>query len=668
MRDTLARAVAALVVIVLTVGAPAGQSPVRYIYDELGRLIAVIDTSGAAAIYSYDAVGNLLSIVRQNTGVVSILEFSPIGGSIGERVKLYGTGFSATPSQNTVTFNGVSATATSSTTTEIVTTVPATATTGTIAVTTPSGSATSATAFVVGTSAAPTISSVSPGDGVATTAVTVTGTNFASTGPQNRLLFNTSPAPITTASSTSLVTAVPASATSGEVRVATQAGEAVSASDFFVAPPPYAVSDIAVTDRMTPGTSKTVTISTANKIGLVLFDATAGQRVSLAIGKGMSNIVTLLNHDGTVLHSGSAGIVEGFFDATTLRATGSYTILVDPVGSATGSITLTLYDVPADTGGTITAGGSAVTATTTVAGQNGRYTFTGSPGQRVSLTVGTGPGGTVKLVGPDLGVIASVSVPVFGVGFIDTRTLALAGTYSVIVDYTAKNVGSVALTLYNVPADLSGTITAGGSAVTATVSTPGQNGAYTFSGSSGQRVSLLISSVSMTATVSIRTSTATVLGSSTVTALAGFIEPVSLPSTETYTVVVDPSLSHTGSVTLNLYTVDPDVTGTLTVNAAATSVSLPTQGQNASFTFSGTASQQITVRVTNADIRLPGGAGTSVTVKLLRPDGTVLTSTTSFGTTFNLATQTLATTGTYTVVVDPNQAGTGTLSLRVTNP
>lgn len=668
MRDTLARAIAALVVMVLTVSAPAGQSPVRYIYDELGRLIAVIDTSGAAAIYSYDAVGNLLSIVRQNTGVVSILEFSPNGGSIGQGVRLYGTGFSATPSQNTVTFNGVSATVTSSTATEIVTTVPATATTGTIAVATPSGSATSATAFVVGTSDAPTISSVSPGDGVASTAVTVTGTNFATTGPQNRLLFNTSPAPITSASATSITTAVPASATSGKIRVATQAGEAVSASDFIVAPPPYAVSDIAVTDRMTPGTSKTVTIGTANKIGLVLFDATAGQRVSLAVGKGMSSIVRLLNHDATTIDSASAGIVEAFLDAVVLRATGTYTILVDPVGSATGSITVTLHDVPADAAGAIAAGGSSVTATTTVAGQNGRYPFAGVPGQRVSLTVGAGPGGKVRLVGPDLETIGSVSIPVFGIGFIDTQTLVLAGTHAVIVDYTGKNVGSVALTLYDVPADLSATLTAGGAGVAAAIGTPGQNGEYSFSGTTGQRVSLLISNVSMTAGVSVRTSTGSVLGSATVTALAAFIEPVSLPSTGTYIVRVDPSLAHTGSVTLNLYDVDPDVTGTLTINAVATNLSLPAEGQNASFTFSGTASQQITVRVTNADIRLPAGAGTSVTVKLLRPDGTVLTSTTSFGTTFNLTTQTLATTGTYTVIVDPNQAGTGTLSLRVTNP
>lgn len=39
---------------------------VQYLYDDLGRLIAVVDgTAGEAAIYQYDAVGNLLGIVRQ---------------------------------------------------------------------------------------------------------------------------------------------------------------------------------------------------------------------------------------------------------------------------------------------------------------------------------------------------------------------------------------------------------------------------------------------------------------------------------------------------------------------------------------------------------------------------------------------------------------------------
>jgi YD repeat-containing protein len=159
MHGSVVRRIVACSLLAITFMAAVSAQTVRYIYDELGRLVAVIDPNGDAAIYNYDAVGNLLSIVRQTAGTVAILEFTPNGGTIGATVKLFGTGFSATPSQNTVTFNGTAATVTSSTTTEIVTSVPSSATTGTIAVTTPSGSATSATAFTVSASAAPTISS-----------------------------------------------------------------------------------------------------------------------------------------------------------------------------------------------------------------------------------------------------------------------------------------------------------------------------------------------------------------------------------------------------------------------------------------------------------------------------------------------------------------------------
>jgi len=404
-----------------------------------------------------------------------------------------------------VTFNGVAATVTSSTSTQIVTAVPATATTGSIGVTTPTGNATSGSAFTVVASSAPTISSLSPPSGVTATAVTVTGTNFDPVGPRNRLLFNATPAAITSPTTTSLTTSVPASATSGKVSVGTVNGTATSTTDFIIAPPPYAVSDILVTDRMTPGSSKTVTIGTANKIGLILFDGVAGQRVSLKIGTGMTSGVTLFNHNHTALGSTTVGVVEAYIDTVTLTANATYTILVDPVGTATGSITLTLYDVPADFSGTITAGGSSQTVTTTIPGQNGRLTFTGTVGQRISLKVGTGPlGGTVSLVGPDHVQLASTSVPIFGTSFIDTLTLTLAGMYSIVVNHSTNKVGSVQLTLYNVPADLTATIAAGGSAVTASPATPGQNAGYTFSGSAGQRVSVYISGVSMTAGVSIK--------------------------------------------------------------------------------------------------------------------------------------------------------------------
>jgi YD repeat-containing protein len=135
----------------------SAQGAVRYVYDDLGRLVGVIDASGDAAAYLYDAAGNLLGITRIPSTQTSILEFAPHAGPIGQTVTIYGTGFSATPSLNTVAINGTSAPITSASTNILVVTVPPTATTGTISVTTPSGSTNSTAMFAVTASFAPTI-------------------------------------------------------------------------------------------------------------------------------------------------------------------------------------------------------------------------------------------------------------------------------------------------------------------------------------------------------------------------------------------------------------------------------------------------------------------------------------------------------------------------------
>jgi hypothetical protein len=196
--------------------------------------------------------------------------------------------------------------------------------------------------------------------------------------------------------------------------------------------------------------------------------------------------------------------------------------------------------------------------------------------------------------------------------------------------------------------------------VAVSITTAGQNGGLTFSGTSGQRVSLSLSS-GPSGSVSIRRASGTSLASIAITVVAGFLEPVTLPATETYTVFVDPTGGATGSVTLTLYDVPANVTGSVTVGASALGVTIAAPGQNASITFSGTASQQVTVRLTGNTI------GTTA-VKLLKPDGTQLTIATSSQGSFNLSTQTLPTTGTYTIVVDPSQAGTGSINVSVTNP
>src|SRR5262245_53829014 len=180
-----------LLLIVSAAAAFQTNGPVQYVYDELGRLIAVFDANGNAAAYNYDAVGNILSIARYTSSQVAIFGFTPTQGPVGTTVTISGTGFSATVNNNTVTFNGVSANVVSATPNQLLATVPPGATTGPISVTSPNGSATSSASFVVTTgSGSPTITGISPSIAVAGSAVTINGTNFDLTPQNNRVRFN----------------------------------------------------------------------------------------------------------------------------------------------------------------------------------------------------------------------------------------------------------------------------------------------------------------------------------------------------------------------------------------------------------------------------------------------------------------------------------------------
>jgi len=129
------------------------HADVFYVYDDLNRLVAAIDAQGTAATYTYDAVGNILRIDRfdanQQPGPVRITLVTPTAGKVGTKVQIFGTGFSTTAAQNSVTFTGASASATDAGPTRLLTTVPSGAATGTISVTAPLGSATSAAVFRV---------------------------------------------------------------------------------------------------------------------------------------------------------------------------------------------------------------------------------------------------------------------------------------------------------------------------------------------------------------------------------------------------------------------------------------------------------------------------------------------------------------------------------------
>ncbi|HSK76474.1 MAG TPA: IPT/TIG domain-containing protein [Thermoanaerobaculia bacterium] len=688
--------------------------PFVYAYDEAGRLVGIADATGNTTTYTYDALGNIVSITR-GSAAVSILAFSPKSGPVGTNVTIVGAGFSATAAQNAVTFNNVPATVTAATPNRLVAVVPAGATTGPIRVTSPAGTAVSATPFTVGSNGMPSISGFTPTIGTEGDLVTITGANFEPVPGGSKVAFNGHPGIVNSATATTLETAVPATATSGRITVTTPNGRATSTGDFFVPPSPRTAADVEVTGRMAIGETRNVTISQGGKMGLIVFDGAAGQRISLKINLGGGwadsgcDSISIRQPDGRYLVSSTSLCnLSDFIDRQILPVSGTYLIALDPSGSKTGTATLTLYDVPPDSAATIVPGGSPVTVTNTVPGQNAVATFSGVAGQRVSLNVSFGAGlsscNYVSIRNPDGTALLSQTIECGSSFFTHALVLPATGAYVITVNPTGLSVGSATLTLYNVPPDATATITPGGSPVTVTTTAPGQNAKVSFSGTAGRRVSLLVSFGSglypgTPATcnyVSIQNPDGTALLSQTIECGSSFFtHALVLPATGVYVITVNPGGVNVGSATLTLYDVPPDVTATIVAGGPPVTVTTTTPGQNAQVGFGGVPAAAIfnkdgnelfTDGFESGDVSawewsasgkrvsllvsfgsgLYPGSGSCNYVSIQNPDGTpLLSQTVECGSSYFSGVVTLAVPGPHTITMNPGglHVGTATLTL-----
>jgi uncharacterized protein YhfF len=415
----------------------------------------------------------------------------------------------------------------------------------------------------------------------------------------------------------------------------------------------WTISADADAGTVTPGGAK-VTVSVANpgQRAVARITGTAGQRLSLeTTGSTFTGVDwKLVDPSGATMASGSG---NGFVDPVTLVAAGTYQVVVDPVGQATGGIGLQAWTVPADPTSALTMG-TAKSVTTSVPGQNARATFSGTVGQRVALQLASSTFSAMDwtLTDPAGTVLASGS----GNGFQDALTLSTAGTYTVLVDPKKSATGSVAVTAYNVAADVNGgAITLGANkATTLTIGGVGQNGFLTISGTANQRLAFETSgSTFASVDWKLVAPSGAVLGTGVGNA---FQDLVVLPAAGTYKIVVDPRGNATGKLDVKAWTVPADVNaGAITKGGAAVKVTIATAGQNGYVTYAGTAGQSVTFATT-------GGTVTSVAWRVLRPDGTTLTSGT--GATASSGVLTLPTTGSYKLVVDPVGNATGYVNVK----
>jgi IPT/TIG domain len=302
------------------------------------------------------------------------------------------------------------------------------------------------------------------------------------------------------------------------------------------------------------GSALPLTLARVGQVARVTFSATAGQRLNLAVtNANLSAALTILKPDGTTWVPPTTVSNGTGIDTVPVPATGTYTIVIDPGATVTGSLTLTLS---AEIGGSITIGGSPVSVSVTRPGQKARLLFSGTTGQRISLTAtgATGnPSPDVRLLNPN-GSLISFPWSQMNLGisaFMGPFTLpATVPDYAVYLFTGGTGTGSATFTLHNVPADVTGTLTINGPAAPVNITAPGQNSSFTFTGTAGQVVTLRGASNTIGCGGFVLIWPNTSLTSTTPCGTT-FSMGVTL-QTGTHTLNFDPSGANTGSVNLSV--------------------------------------------------------------------------------------------------------------------
>jgi RHS repeat-associated protein len=379
------------------------------------------------------------------------------------------------------------------------------------------------------------------------TSVTVYGAAFSATPSQNTVRFGGSggtQATVTSATTTQLVVSVPASgAVDGPIYVSSPGGNATSTQQFALdaSAAPTITGFTPTTVRWNAAPPPTVTISgtgfdpSSPKANDVFINGISAE-VTAATSTSLTATVPPFTTWGKISVRTSAGEATSTQDFVSTQ--------VDP--SQLETVTRT-----------------TIGTSTTLSLTSGQYSiamFDANEGDRVFLDVTAStiffanlairdPWGQVLRSGL---VGGSVNDP--GGGFLDTVTLPVNGTYAVVLDHGgASYTGTLTFTVTTVPPDLSGTLTPG-TPTSGTITDKGQNAAYTFSASAGQQATISVTGstigfgyIGLRFSDGSQVSQPSPFGSGNTT-----IGPVTLPLTDTYTLLVDPYSSNLGSFTLTL--------------------------------------------------------------------------------------------------------------------
>jgi catechol 2,3-dioxygenase-like lactoylglutathione lyase family enzyme len=427
---------------------------------------------------------------------------------------------------------------------------------------------------------------------------------------------------------------------------------------------------------MFEGLMETQTADTPGETLSFTFSALGGERLAYTVTSTAAAAadIVIIGPDGERIAAGSGTVTSSalrFDDAFVLpELGGEYTLQITP-RSGTGTFTLDLFGVPDDAAGEISADAAPVTVSVGAVAQNAVFTFSAEGGERLAYTVDNN-GDTVadlSLVGPSGNRlnVGNITVSSGQHGFRDLFELPeVAGEYRIELDPRDQGTGSFVVTLVSVPDDVLVDVTAGGPVATLAIPALAQNGAFRLRGArGGERLAYILdnrgSAVIDSLVVDPSGSNISSAGGATSAGTNRFGDAFVLPSTPgDYLFTVDPrGEAIEGSYTLRLLSVPADASVALTPGSAG-SLTLPSIGQNGTFTFNANGGERFSFSVQNsadgvADFRILDPNGQTVSGSSLA----VSSSATSFHDALTLP----ALTGTYRIEVDPRGQATGGFSV-----
>jgi hypothetical protein len=445
----------------------------------------------------------------------------------------------------------------------------------------------------------------------------------------------------------------------------------------------FGVPDDATAELHTDADAAEVSVESVAQNARLPFSAEGGERLAYTIENGadVTADVSLFGPAGTRLSVGNLAVssgAHGFSDQFVLPAVaGEYYLQIDPRQQGRGSFTVTLITVPEDAVVDVTPDAGEVTLALNAVAQNGAFRLRGARGgERLAYTLRNAASTTVdsQMLDP-----AGKSISAAGGGtspgssrFADAFLLPdVAGDYLLTVDPRAEGTGSIGVTLISVPIDAMIGLTIDGAPSNVGAGSVGQNVYFSFDAAGGERIAYTLQSFAdNTADVSLidpNGQTVSAANAAVSAATTLFQDAFVLPAVAGgYQLRVDPRDRGTGSFTATLFSVPPDATTSAALqdfaNATDQPLSVGVAGQNASFDFSGAAAGELVAyyltnnagTTVDAFLRDPGGATVSGSSRGFSP------SSTTFVDAFNLGSA-----GTYRLVVDPRQQGTGSVSVRL---